>query len=215
MQRRERHQLARSARTSGVTTTGPESGSAVDDAMADAQDPRSAGFCSRSQPPGHRARRARRAPSRRASRRRGFAAPSLTEKRGAVPIPSICPRLASRQLSPCGRANDAEFRLDEPAFRTRAKSSTVDSIRPLLGAPPRMRDEHRDAATGDARAHAVGAAGQDDRTRAPSTMPALSALARKLSCFARMLPASRSGTSRMSGSPATSDAIPLICAPPC
>ena len=49
-------------------------------------------------------------------------------------------------------------------------------------------------------------------TRAPSTRPALSALARKLSCLARMLPASRSGASRMSGSPATSDRMPLICA---
>ena len=47
-------------------------------------------------------------------------------------------------------------------------------------------------------------------TRAPSTRPALSALARNVSCFARMFPASRSGASRMSGSPATGDAIPLI-----
>src|SRR6185436_18910877 len=42
-------------------------------------------------------------------------------------------------------------------------------------------------------------------TRAPSTRPALSALARQLSIFAIMLPASRSGARRMSGSPATSD----------
>ena len=46
-------------------------------------------------------------------------------------------------------------------------------------------------------------------TRAPSTRPALSALARKLSCLASMLPASRSGASRMSGSPATSDSMPF------
>src|SRR5262249_20940584 len=36
-------------------------------------------------------------------------------------------------------------------------------------------------------------------TRAPSTMPAASAPARNVSCLASMLPASRSGTSRMSG----------------
>jgi hypothetical protein len=49
-------------------------------------------------------------------------------------------------------------------------------------------------------------------TRAPDTKPALSALARKLSCFASMLPDSRSGTRRISGSPETGDRIPLISA---
>src|SRR4051812_6532634 len=49
-------------------------------------------------------------------------------------------------------------------------------------------------------------------TRAPSTRPAQSALARNVSCLASMFPASRSGTSRMSGSPATGDAMPLILA---
>ena len=49
-------------------------------------------------------------------------------------------------------------------------------------------------------------------TRAPSTRPALSAFARKESCFATMFPASRSGASRMSGSPATSEWMPLILA---
>ena len=49
-------------------------------------------------------------------------------------------------------------------------------------------------------------------TRAPRTTPALSALARKLSCLASMFPASRSGASRMSGSPATSDVMPLVLA---
>ena len=49
-------------------------------------------------------------------------------------------------------------------------------------------------------------------TRAPSTRPALSALARKLSNLARMLPASRSGATRISGSPATSERIPFVLA---
>ena len=49
-------------------------------------------------------------------------------------------------------------------------------------------------------------------TRAPRTTPALSALARKLSCLARMFPASRSGAMRMSGSPATSDRMPFVFA---
>ncbi len=106
-------------------------------------------------------------------------------------------------------AETQNFRLDEPALRTSEYS---------LMAPPRL-------ACIDCRACAASTATAQlaifDRTlsarlvrmigtRAPSTSPALSALARKLSCLARMLPASRSGTSRMSGSPATSDPMPLI-----
>src|SRR3990167_3295636 len=49
-------------------------------------------------------------------------------------------------------------------------------------------------------------------TRAPSTIPAPSALAMNVSCFASMFPASRSGTIMMSGSPETSDLIPFISA---
>src|SRR5262249_33212491 len=48
--------------------------------------------------------------------------------------------------------------------------------------------------------------------RAPRTMPAPSALAMRVSCLASMLPASRSGTSRMSASPATSERICLTSA---
>jgi hypothetical protein len=47
-------------------------------------------------------------------------------------------------------------------------------------------------------------------TRVPSTMPAASAPARYCSCFATMLPASRSGTSRMSARPATGETIFLV-----
>ena len=43
--------------------------------------------------------------------------------------------------------------------------------------------------------------------RAPSTTPAVSALARYSSCLASMLPASRSGTTNMSALPATGDTI--------
>src|SRR5882762_1198692 len=49
-------------------------------------------------------------------------------------------------------------------------------------------------------------------TLAPSTKPAVSAWARKLSCLARMFPASRSGATRMSGSPATSEWMSLVSA---
>src|SRR5262249_11909072 len=49
-------------------------------------------------------------------------------------------------------------------------------------------------------------------TRAPRAMPAPSAPARGHSCWAGMLPAPRSGTSRMSARPATGDAIFLACA---
>ena len=47
-------------------------------------------------------------------------------------------------------------------------------------------------------------------TRAPSTMPAASALAMKVRFLASMLPASRSGTTRICARPATSDLMPLI-----
>src|SRR5262249_6685429 len=47
-------------------------------------------------------------------------------------------------------------------------------------------------------------------TRAPSTMPAASALARKVRFLASMLPASRSGTTRIWARPATADAMPLM-----
>src|SRR5690606_38843273 len=49
-------------------------------------------------------------------------------------------------------------------------------------------------------------------TRAPSTTPAISALARYSSCLASMLPDSMSGTTRMSALPATVDTIPLVLA---
>ncbi len=49
-------------------------------------------------------------------------------------------------------------------------------------------------------------------TRAPSTTPAISALARYSSCLATMLPDSRSGTTRMSALPATTDLMPLVLA---
>src|SRR5262249_50669370 len=49
-------------------------------------------------------------------------------------------------------------------------------------------------------------------TRVPRTRPALSALARKVSCLTSMFPPSSSGASKMSGSPETSETIPFICA---
>src|SRR5262249_10259603 len=49
-------------------------------------------------------------------------------------------------------------------------------------------------------------------TRAPRTSPAASAFARNVSCLASIFPDSRSGTSRMSGSPATPDVMPFTFA---
>jgi hypothetical protein len=49
-------------------------------------------------------------------------------------------------------------------------------------------------------------------TRAPSTMPAIWAPARYSSCLANMLPASISGTTRISAAPATAETIPLVSA---
>ena len=51
-------------------------------------------------------------------------------------------------------------------------------------------------------------------TRAPRTMPAASASARKVRLLASMLPASRSGTTRTSARPATGDLMFLIFAAP-
>ena len=49
-------------------------------------------------------------------------------------------------------------------------------------------------------------------TLAPRTMPADSAPAKYCNCLAIMLPASRSGTSKMSARPATGDTMPLALA---
>src|SRR3984893_9176618 len=49
-------------------------------------------------------------------------------------------------------------------------------------------------------------------TRAPRTIPAASALARKVRFLASMFPASRSGTTRICARPATGDLMPLISA---
>jgi len=49
-------------------------------------------------------------------------------------------------------------------------------------------------------------------TRAPTTTPVISASARYSSCFASMLPDSRSGTTRMSARPATAERMPLVLA---
>jgi len=49
-------------------------------------------------------------------------------------------------------------------------------------------------------------------TLAPSTRPAESAFDRKIRFFASMLPASRSGTTRICALPATGDWMPLILA---
>ena len=77
---------------------------------------------------------------------------------------------------------------------------------------PRLRDQRRDRARGEPRRHRVGAAGEDDRHRAPSTMPAASAPARKDRLLASMLPASRSGTISTLARPATGESIFLIFA---
>src|SRR6516164_10387426 len=49
-------------------------------------------------------------------------------------------------------------------------------------------------------------------TRAPSTIPAASALERNIKFLASMLPASKSGTTRICACPATADLMPLISA---
>ena len=137
-------------------------------------------------------------------------AASLTDNRGDVPMPSIWPRASSCQASASGRWNTQNFRLDEPAFRTSSvvvHGALLSARWPAAGAhgPPARATAQlaiRDRTLSARLVRMIG-------TRAPSTRPALSAFARKLSCLARMLPASRSGASRMSGSPATSDSMPL------
>ena len=59
----------------------------------------------------------------------------------------------------------------------------------------------------------VGAAGQDDRhARAEHDAGDLRPAARYSSCLASMLPASRSGTTKMSAWPATGETMPLVLA---
>ena len=139
-------------------------------------------------------------------------------------MPSICPRDSRRQVSPSGRPKTQNLRLDDPAFSTEGVIGhgclpvfsfqfpdcwlTAESC----GLTAERRACARSFATAQLAilertlsARLVRMIG----TRAPSTRPALSALARKLSCLASMLPASRSGTRRMSGSPATFDVMPF------
>src|SRR4051794_32353566 len=91
---------------------------------------------------------------------RSFSPPAfLTVIRGDVPIPSIWPRASTSQGGPCGRRNTQNFRLDEPAFRTRAYASTTPPSRP---GPPGVGDQNGDGATGDPGPDAVRPAGEDD-----------------------------------------------------
>ena len=95
-------------------------GAAVDDPMAHAEHPRAA--VPGAQPPGEHA-------ERRAAVANGClqflignrsvgVVPAV--RRGEVPMPSIWPRTSSRQVSSTGRRYTQNFRLEEPAFKTRA-----------------------------------------------------------------------------------------------
>ena len=72
--------------------------------------------------------------------------------------------------------------------------------------------QHAQRAGCQARARAIGAAGQDDRHAGAQHDARRVGAARKVSCLASMLPASRSGTSRMSARPATGETMPFSAA---
>src|SRR6516162_10786499 len=80
---------------------------------------------------------------------------SLAEHRGAVPMPSICPRASMSQAPVAERRNVQNFRLDEPALITSAYS-LMDKF--LGFRATRMRDQHGHRTAGNARPHTVGPA---------------------------------------------------------
>src|SRR6478752_4881865 len=94
--------------------------------------------------------------------------PSLTVSRGAVPMPSIWPRASTRHAAPLGCWKRQNLRLDDPAFRTRAKGSMAP---PLRGRPAGVGHLGGDGTTGDPRPHAVGPTGEDDRDPGPEDQP--------------------------------------------
>ena len=193
---------------------------AVHDAVADAEHARAAVLRAQPARRAHRAPRARRAPTASSvSSASAGAGASFAEKRGEVPMPSIWPRASSRQASASGLPIDAELQARRAgvehecvvvhgrcsADADRSTSPWSACRRAWAASIATAQLAIRDRTLSARLVRMIG-------TRAPSTRPALSALARKLSCLARMLPASRSGASRMSGSPATSDVMPLIFA---
>ena len=131
--------------------------------------------------------------------------------RGRVPMPSTCPLIRRRGSTPAIGAKDLEL----DAGRARID----DQDRVHRGSRRWQRRSFRDAHGRRERAAAQEARRERTEsarevrmigTRAPSTMPAKSALAMNDRFFASMLPASRSGTTRICARPATSDLMPLI-----
>ena len=103
--------------------------------------------------------------------------------------------------APSTTSKSWNFRLDEPALTTRMVSMRQRGTggRPAEGVGIEGGDGAGGEAGADLSAREVSTIG----TRAPRTMPAASAWARKVRFFASMLPASRSGTTRIWPWPAT------------
>ena len=213
VQRRERARtLAGSASTPASTRSGAVvQGAAVHDAVADAdqavraQRARAASRAGARARPRARARALAPSASRRASRRPASLATKLRRGEQALDLAAQVRRQLAAALD-----EQRELELDEPAFRTTIASAMHSCLRvPRLARcawPAASSPRPRRAACARVSARLVSTIG----TRAPSTMPALSAPARYCSCLATMLPASRSGTSRMSAWPATGETIFLI-----
>ena len=202
MQRRERHQLAQIVENVAGHDRGPcVARAAMHDAMADAEHVGRAGTGRATSSRAHRAQRAGRPPPpqrlvgdrcsalvlRHESRRRADAF-DLTARAQAPRF--IRGSLVDAELE-ARRAGIQHQRVVAHSFRCRVRRACAPSI-----ATAQLAIFDRTLS-----ARLVRMIG----TFAPRTSPALSELPRKLSSLARMLPASRSGASRMSGSPATSD----------
>ena len=171
MQRRQRHR-ARAARRGPPASRrrARVTRAAVDDAMADAEHARAAVPDAQ---PGRRARRAPRGASRTSARssaaRRGVRpSPSLAENRGDVPMPSIWPRASSCQAVDSRPPVDAELQARRAGVEDEGvvvhvapslASSRLTAVRCRRACAASMATR----AARDPRAHAVGAAGQDDR----------------------------------------------------
>ena len=146
--------------------------------------------------PGGRSRRRGRAacPRPRSSRRAPRRLRSLATNRGAVSMPSIWPLSMQRQLL-AGDVEDAELEARRAGVEDQDDVGHGVTPRPCRprAAPWRRapRRRRRRAGVTSESARLVRMIG----TRAPRTMPAASAPARKVRLLASMLPASRSGTS--------------------
>src|SRR5215468_319812 len=91
-----------------------------------------------------------------------FPEASSAVKRGEVFSPSACPFTQSSRSAPPERKTE-NFRLDEPAFRTRIASAIASLHGAACARAARIRHEGRHRAGGESGDQRVRADGEDDR----------------------------------------------------